>query len=145
MSPPNLESPRALVERYFSMMQAGDPAIGDLFDEDAVWVAPQSSPVGRRHVGKDAVLELMGQGVGLYDADEPMQIHFDAMVGEGETVFVEFRLDARTGSGEPYLNHYVFVFRVRDGRIVEIHEHLDTHYAQRKLFDPVGQASPLDS
>ena len=33
---------------------------------------------------------------------------------------------------------------IRDGRIAEVREHLDTHYAQRILFDPVGQSSPLD-
>ena len=46
--------------------------------------------------------------------------------------------------GANYENHYVFVFTIRDGRIAEVHEHLDTLYAQRVLFDPLGQRSPLD-
>lgn len=139
------ENPRAIVERYFERMQAGDPEIGSMFADDIVWVAPQSSPVGRRHEGRAAVERLMGQGVGLYDSSHPMQIRFDAIASEGEHVFVEWTLSARTQSGEAYRNHYVFVFRLRGELIAEIHEHLDTLYTQRMLFDPVGQASPIDS
>ncbi len=136
---------RALVERYFDMVAGGDPEIGTLFSQDAVWVTPQSSPMGRRHEGKSAVLALMSGGVGLYDAETPMEIRRDAIAAAGDRVFVEMTMNARTGQGEPYRNHYVFVFQIREGLIVEVHEHLDTLYAQRKLFDPVGQKSPIDS
>jgi len=139
------EAQRAIVERYFKAVRAGDPNIGALISEDAVWIAPQSSPVGRRHEGRAAVLELMGKGVGLYDMSHPMEMEIDAIAAEGEHVFVEMTLSARTLAGEPYRNHYVFVFRIREGLIVEIREYLDTLYGQRMLFDPVGQSSPLDS
>ena len=141
---PICEKNRALVERYFDLVASGDPEIATLFSENAVWVTPQSSPMGRRHEGKDAVLALMSGGVGLYDADTPMEIQRNAVAAEGEHVFVEMTMNARTGQGESYQNHYVFVFQLRDGLIVEVHEHLDTLYAQRKLFDPVGQKSPLE-
>jgi ketosteroid isomerase-like protein len=139
------EAQRTLVERYFTAVRAGDPDIGALFSEDAVWIAPQSSPVGRRHEGRAAVLELMGKGVGLYDMSHPMEMEIHAMAAEGEHVFVEMTLSARTLAGEAYRNHYVFVFRIRKGLIIEIREYLDTLYGQRMLFDPVGQSSPLDS
>lgn len=135
---------RARVERYFDKIQTGASDIADLFADDACWIAPQSSPVGRRHDGKAAVLALMSSGVGLYDPSVPMQIDIETMAAEGEHVFVEMNLRGRTLGGAPYLNHYVFVFRFVDGLITEIREHLDTHYAQRMLFDPTGQASPLD-
>lgn len=144
MSSSRAQANRELVERYFAAVGAGDPEVGALFSEDAVWVAPASSPVGRRHEGRPAVLALMASGVGLYDASHPLEITPEAIAAEEDRVFVELTMRARTGQGEPYENHYVFVFTIRDGRIAEVHEHLDTLYAQRKLFDPVGQASPLD-
>jgi ketosteroid isomerase-like protein len=137
-------SQRAIVERYFEMMQRGDPDIGSLFAEDVCWIAPQSSPVGRRHEGKDAVLALMGTAVELYDMSRPMEIEFAAIAAQGDHVFVEMTLRATTAGGEPYCNHYVFVFRLEQGLIAEIHEHLDTLYTQRMLFDPVGQGSSRD-
>jgi len=33
---------------------------------------------------------------------------------------------------------------IRDGRIAEVREYVDSLYAQRKLFDPAGMVSPLD-
>ena len=130
---------------YFARMQSGDPNIGDLFCEDILWLAPQSSPVGRRHEGKAAVLALMGTGTDLYDLNHPMDVHLEAAAAQGDRVFVELTLSATTQSGEAYRNHYVFVFRFRDGLISEIHEHLDTLYTQKMLFDPLGKASPLST
>ena len=141
---PRFGSNRELVEHYFDCVANGDPEVAALFAENAVWVAPQSSPMGGRHEGKEAVLTLMGGGIDLYDSSHPMEIRREAIASEGEHVFVEMTMEARTGQGEAYLNHYVFVFRIRDGLILEVHEHLDTLYAQRKLFDPVGQRSPMD-
>lgn len=135
----------ALVERYFEKVTSGATDIGDLFADDIVWLAPASSPVGRRHEGKAAVLALMGTGIDLYDPDTPLQIEIDTLAADGAHVFAEMTLSAKTRAGESYRNHYVFVFRLHAGRIVEIHEHLDTHYAQRLLFDPAGQSSGLDA
>jgi ketosteroid isomerase-like protein len=136
---------RALIDRYFEMMRSGDPDIGSLLAEDIRWVAPQSSPVGQLHEGKAAVLALMGSGVGLYDASVPMQIDRMALAATEDSVFVEMTITGQSRQGAPYRNHYVMVFQVREGRITEVHEYLDTLYAQRVLFDPVGWSSPLDA
>lgn len=138
------ERNRALIDRYFEMMSTGDPEIGSLIAEDARWLVPQSSPVGRLHEGKAAVLALMGSGVGLYDPDVPMQIDRTATAATDDHVFVEMTITGQSKQGEPYKNHYVMVFQVRDGLIAEVREHLDTLYAQRVLFDPIGWTSPLD-
>lgn len=131
---------REIVERYFEQMRTGAPEIEALFSEEACWVAPQSSPVGRRHEGKAAVLALMGSGISLYDRSRPMELQIESMAAEGDRVFVEMTIEATTAGGEPYRNHYVFVFRLQEEKIVEIREHLDTLYAQHMLFDPVGPA-----
>jgi hypothetical protein len=135
----------ALVDRYFELLKAGDPGIAELFAKDARWLAPQSAPVGRRHEGLDAVLALMASGLGLYDTSRPMQIERTASLAGDERVYVEMTIRATTKSGEPYENHYVMVFELRGDRIAEVREYVDSLYAQRKLFDPVGMASPLDA
>lgn len=133
-----------LVDRYFELLQKGDPGIGGLFTPDARWLAPQSAPVGRVHAGLDAVLALMASGLGLYDTTRPMQIERTACLAGDERVYVEMTIRATTKRGEPYENHYVMVFELRGDRIAEVREYVDSLYAQRKLFDPVGMASPLD-
>ena len=134
----------ALIDRYFECVATGDPAVADLLAEDVEWRTPASSPLQGPFVGREAVLELMGSGVDLYDPDTPLDMRRTAIAADTDRVFVEMEIRGRTRAGEAYENAYVFVFEVRDDRIVRVHEHLDTLYAQRKLFDPAGQASPLD-
>lgn len=57
----------------------------------------------------------------------------DAVFGDGDLVAMQGRGRARTKRGERYDNAYCFVFRFRDGRIVEITEYLDTELVRRAL------------
>jgi ketosteroid isomerase-like protein len=142
MSMSEAASNREIVMRYLELMRAGAPEIEALFADEVCWVTPQSSPVGRRHEGKQAVLRLMAGGIALYDRTKPMTVEVEALAAEGDRVFVELTIEATTRSGQPYCNHYVFVFRLHDEKIVEVHEHVDTLYAQRMLFDPLGGVLP---
>ncbi|MEZ4279397.1 MAG: nuclear transport factor 2 family protein [Myxococcota bacterium] len=142
-SPSPVARNQALVDRYFELLQKGDPGIGELFTPDARWLAPQSAPVGRLHEGRDAVLRLMGSGLGLYDLSRPMEIERTASLAGDPLVYIEMTIRATTKAGEPYENHYVMVFQLRDGRIAEVREYVDSLYAQCLLFDPAGQPSPL--
>lgn len=143
-SPSPIARSQALVDRYFELLQKGDPGIGELFTPDARWLAPQSAPVGRLHEGRDAVLRLMESGLGLYDLSRPMEIERSASLAGEALVYVEMTIRATTKAGEPYENHYVMVFQLEDGRISEVREYVDSLYAQCMLFDPAGQASPFD-
>ncbi len=125
---------KRLVRRYFDAVRAGDPGLGDLLADDVTWWVPPSSPLGGLHSGKPAVLEMMSSGTGLYDAEHPMELAIERILAEDDWVSVELTLDARTAAGETYRNHYHFAFRVVDGCIREVREHLDTLYAQQKLF-----------
>ena len=125
---------KRLVRRYFDAMRGGSPELPDLLDEDVTWWAPPSSELGGLHSGKAAVLDLMSSGVGLYDTRHPMEVRVEHMIAEDDWVSVQAILEARTARGEPYRNHYHFAFRIEAGRIREVREHLDTLYAQQKLF-----------
>jgi ketosteroid isomerase-like protein len=74
----------------------------------------------------------MAQGVGLYAG--PLAITIESLIAEGDRAAVQLVIDGRTAKGEPYHNSYHFAFRVRDGRICEVREYVDTLYAQQKLF-----------
>jgi hypothetical protein len=125
---------KALVERYFAALRAGDPALPELLSDDVTWWVPESSPLGGIHQGKDAVLALMGSGTDLYDASVPLEITIQSLIAEASRVAVQLVIDARTAKGEPYRNHYHFAFEVRGGRIHAVREYLDTLYAEQKLF-----------
>ncbi len=83
------EANKALVRRCLRAMTSGDPALPDLLTEDVTWWVPPSSPLGGLKQGKAAVLELMGSGIGLYDASVPFGIEVETIVAEGEWVALQ--------------------------------------------------------
>ena len=100
---------------------------------------PPSLPDGVVFKGKANVLKLFTESVGLYDVDSGLDVTLGHMTAEQDRVAVELTIRGRAAADKrPYENFYHFLFRVRDGRIVEIREHLDSLYAFRTLFEPAG-------
>jgi ketosteroid isomerase-like protein len=64
----------------------------------------------------------------------PIQFTVDAITAEDDRVVAEARSEATLISGEPYRQTYVFVLRIRDGRIAHIAEHYNALIVQEKLF-----------
>ena len=126
---------KALIRRYFELVERGDPGITDLMAEEITWWVPPASPLGGSYRGKERVLELMNSGVELYDDRIPLRVEIEEMVAEGEWVCVQAIIEASTAQGVAYRNHYHFAFRLREGLIVAVKEYVDTLYAQRRLFD----------
>lgn len=129
-----IEENKALICRYFDAIRTGEPPLPDLLSDDITWWVPAASPMGGLYEGKAAVLGLMRSGADLYDPSTPMKVELTRLVAEGDDVCARVTIEARTARGEQYRNHYHFAFCVRDGRIAEVREYVDTLYAERKLF-----------
>ena len=125
---------KQLIESYFARISAGDPTLPEMFHDDIVWWVPPGSDMAGTYTGRMAVLEMMGKGMALYSNTDPMSIHVEELVAEGDTVCAQFVLAAKTARGKDYRNHYHFVFKLRDAKIVLVKEYVDTHYAHRTLF-----------
>ena len=128
-----IEQNKALVAEYFRRMQAGDPTVAELMDDEITWWVPQSSELGGTHRGKAKVLELMGKGVDLYQL--PLKIVVEETVAERDWVAVQLVVEAKTAAGRPYRNDYHFAFRIRNGKVAAVREYVDTQYAKELLFD----------
>jgi ketosteroid isomerase-like protein len=120
---------RAVIERYFELMMTG----GDLtqvFADDIVWNLPLTNPMGTPIEGLDAVLEMLGAGVALYDPDD-MHTEIHRLIADADGAAVRLTFHTRTAAGRPYEGRYQFQFAVRDGRIVEVWESPDTLYQEQ--------------
>jgi hypothetical protein len=127
---------KQVVRDYLDALLAGDvDAIRASFAEDATWTINGSLPIAGPWKGRDTIVDdfLSELGGSLY---EPGSLRFDfsTLIGEGDTVALEWTVSARTMGGEDYENAYCGIFVVRDGRIQEVREYLDTAQAERKLF-----------
>lgn len=131
---------KQVVRSYFDAVHRGDMAtITALLDDDVVFWVPPSLPDGVEFRGKAMVLKLFTESVGLYDAGAGLSVQIHNLTADEDRVAAELviRGKAAAGGGD-YENWYHFLFRIADGRITQIREHLDSLYAFRKLFVPAG-------
>lgn len=122
---------KTIVERYFEVLSSGNGNLAELLAEDVVWWVPPGSDMAGEKRGRDATLAFLGSGVDYYDETAPMDVTIRSMIADGGRVACEFTIEATTAKGKPYRNYYHFVFEVKSGRIKEVREYLDTHYAHQ--------------
>jgi ketosteroid isomerase-like protein len=103
------------------------------------WLPP-SVPDGVEFAGRHEVMRNIVESIaGLYDTRVGLHPEIQHLTAEDDRVAAELVIRGRSkASGRDYENHYHFLFVIREGRIVEFHEHLDTLYAFRALFEPAG-------
>lgn len=122
-------SPKAVAREYLRRLDAGDPAIVDLFADDAAFYFPKFG-LGR---GKAQLLEMigkLGEVVASIEHDTASALFLqvgDQVVVEGSSKGV-LRDGRRWASGETPAGRYADVFDVRDGKIVRLHVYLDPDY-----------------
>lgn len=138
-----LQRNKDLVARYFEAIAAHDldglaalmdPGLrfrcagGTGFEDSVVFDSPA------------ALVDDIRVNVGrLYDPAVGIRPEILHLTAEGHRVAAEVRIRGRSAvTGLPYDNLYVFLFWIRDGLFVKIHENLDTAYAMKTLLGPAG-------
>ena len=134
-SAPTDTSPRAVLARYLDALLAGDiDAVRDSFAPDATWTLRGDLPIAGTYHGRDAIVDdFLGSAGALFEPGS-QQFEFPTLLADGDTVALEWTVRARSAGGEEYDNAYCGIFVVRDGRIAEVREYLDTEHARRVLF-----------
>lgn len=73
----------------------------------------------------------------------PIRFTIKSLTAEDDRVAAEVESQATLINGEEYRNTYVFIFRVRDGRIASVAEHFNAITVHEK-FLPAMQAMAAD-
>ena len=131
---------RAIMDRYFEVQQADDFSIFEFIkfyhkDLKATYYRPTGI----------FTFTSAQQYFDTYKPDRLTTFDFDykpwaesiLMLVDGENAVTRYVGHARTKDGE-YHNHYVHMYRIRNGKIVEFHAmtnpHSDVHYARNRQF-----------
>ena len=144
------EANEALVRRYFQAIGAGDlDAVIAMMDPELIFRCAGGRGAAEPVVFRGPLAlrtDLEHSSGDLYDGDVGMQAEIlHLLAEEGERVAAEVRIRGRSArTGEVYDNLYAFFFWIRDGRIREVHEHLDTAYVNRILLEPAGIQAGAD-
>ncbi len=122
-----------LVQQVMANVATPDPAFWNsvLADDLDYWMIG-STPFSGRRQGKQAFLELYGEVASHLDGMIPLEI--DKIRASGDWVFVEMHGEAVAKNGKPYANTYLQVIRVRDRKITDFTEYLDTQLIMDTFF-----------
>ena len=127
------ETNRSLITKAFEGLRHGDPShFMPLFHEDIEWLVMGSSAwskhaKGLANVERDLVGPLFARFAGPY-----LNIP-ELILADGDHVVVLAKGDAETVEGKRYDKDYCFVFRMAEGKIVEVREYMDTILADAAL------------
>ena len=128
-------SARVVLQDYLDALTAGDlDAIAASFADDAVWYLHGTLPLSGTKRGRAAIMEfLIGAGA-LFQAGT-QRFHFGDVTVEGDRAVLEWQVTGTaTATGRAYDNEYCGVFVIRDGRIAEVREYLDSQHVADTLF-----------
>lgn len=142
-------SPKETVKSLYAAYASGDPQrIAELLHDDVVWFAPAGNatqvalgighpddagaPRGTNRLGRDLIVQFMAHNFARLFRD--VKNEFRSMVADGELVITEHRLSAVLPNGRNYVNDYCFAYEVRDGKVHEIREYMDTRGGWAQVF-----------
>jgi ketosteroid isomerase-like protein len=127
------ESNEALVRDFFARLNAEDlEGIRAMLHEDAAWL-PQAKdmPGAGSYRGRDVIVDEFLRPIrGLFEHGSPSN-RIVSLAAKGALVLLETHGTGRLKDGRPYDNRYAWAFEIRDRKIAEIREYLDSYYIVR--------------
>ncbi|MFA7603911.1 MAG: nuclear transport factor 2 family protein [Novosphingobium sp.] len=114
-----------LVHAYFAAVTAGELPDALLTEDMTAWTTTQGTMSKQAY---QDVIRLLAR-----ISRVPLAFTVDSITAEDDRAVAEARSQGVLIDGEPYANTYVFVFRIRDGRIAAIAEHFNALIVQEKM------------
>ena len=112
------------VHAFFAALNRSDmSAVADMYAEDGKVHTMGSTLIS----GTNSKADIQAFGGGVLEAfPQGLQFTIHAITAEEDRVAVQAESTGQHVSGQPYNNHYHFLFRFRDGELVSLHEYMDT-------------------
>jgi ketosteroid isomerase-like protein len=121
----NLSNKQAVVNAYASMA-AGNPApYLELLSDDASITMFGDHRFAKTFKGKDDIYRNLFGPV-RETLDGTIRMNVTNAVAENDIVIVEAHGEATTRDGRDYRNTYCFVLKLKEGKIIESREYMDT-------------------
>ncbi len=130
---------RQIAIRFFERLDANDipGALDTLSDDVSYWIA------GRREVIPTAGTHDKTRMARIFNAmmeqlENGMRMTVKSAIAEGDRVALQVESLGTLRNGRVYNNQYHMLMRIADGRIVEVHEYLDTQHVLETWYRPAG-------
>lgn len=121
-----------LVRDFFAGLSKGDLPDSLFTDDMTAWTTTAGRSPKAKYQGGVKVLQSLFQ--------DGLRYSVDSLTAEDDRVAAEVQGRGKLKNGVDYHNIYVFMFRIRDGRIASVAEHTDRLVVQEKII-PLLQAA----
>ena len=117
--------------KFFEALSSGSEAYLDFYNDDSIiWTAGNNAIGGTRT--KKEIIDF-AQGI-LAAFPTGITFNITGMTAENERVAVEVSGEAIHASGEAYNNKYHFLLTIKNKKIIELKEYMDTQLAAKILL-----------
>ena len=117
--------------KFFEALSSGSATYLDFYNEDSIiWTAGDNDIGGTRN--KKEIIDF-AEGI-LAAFPTGIIFNITGITAENERVAVEVSGEAVHASGKPYNNKYHFLLTIKDGKILELKEYMDTQLAAKILL-----------
>ncbi len=107
------------------LSKGNDEPLLESMAEDMKWNWMGSGQWSKSFVGKSEVLNDLWKNV-RETIKQPYKVIVHRIIADGENVVVEMTGRNTTTTEKSYINNYCWVCRVKDGKLHEINEYMDT-------------------
>jgi len=115
-----------IVRDFFAAVTAGELPDSLLTPDMKGWTTTQGS---MDKAAYQHVIRLLSEMT-----PQPLRFIIDSITAEDDRAVAEVHSEGTLINGEDYANTYVFVFRIRDGKIASVAEHFNALIVQEKLI-----------
>ena len=116
---------KELVRSFFAAVSSGNVPDALLTPDMTAWTTLSGTTDKAGYQGMVKLLATM--------CSRPLTFFIKSLTAEEDRVVAEADAEGILVNGEPYRNTYVFVFRIRDGRIASMAEHFNAIVVQEKM------------
>ena len=122
---------KEIATEFFNSLSSGTEGYLDFYTDDStIWTAGDNAIGGTR--SKEEIVEF-AQGI-LAAFPDGITFNITGMTAEDDRVAVEVSGESIHASGQPYNNKYHFLLIIRDGKIIQLKEYMDTQLAAKILL-----------
>ena len=121
-----IEENKKIVLDAYACLGRGEPeGFYDSLSDDVEWVFTGSHRYARTFKGRAEIKTGLFGSLGEL-LEGPIQLRILSVIAEGDKVVIEAKGEARAKNGKDYNNDYCIIVTLRDGKITEMREHLDS-------------------
>lgn len=133
----NIEQNKKLASEFFDRFSAGDiaGALDTMTDDATWWIAgkPEQLPAAGVY-GKEKIARLFYNMAG--QLKDGLKMTVKSSIAEGDKVALEVESYGELQNGRIYNQQYHMLITIRDGKISEVREYLDTQHVFATWFQP---------